>query len=492
MKTDIINHDNKKTFIFYILSSLLFYFPIINAGLYYRDDLHRGVTGYYGWNYLGRPFANYLSEIITFSNYKLMDIFPLNIIISCFFISVSCILIKIYILDKHKIKNSSLISLLFIFNPLFIQNMMYRFDSIQMSASILMSVLAYSTYNKNFILNILLKSCIAFIALSLYQPCFNIFISLICVEIMCMTMKSSKSEYKKTINLILFNFLYFLFSYIFYLLIINLIFGVSSKRGEILPISFDSINQIIKTEINALGFFEVIFMDLGNKLFFLSFFAFSLILFLYQSISRKMIIRNIIFLFLSLFVFIISFLGPTVILKSPPLMARTIVTMPIILIISCIILSAYNKIKYLPIIIALPLLSMSYYIGNAATSQRNYELNIFNMIHYDILNKINDKYSKVVVYGTPSYSKTTELIEKQHYIVRLIVTPADGFRASFLLTQIGVDKVEQAYGKDNEYRDLLAKIKNLGIKPISCNKIYSIYFIDQLVFINLNGCNYRS
>lgn len=50
-------YDKKALFIYSGLA-LLFIYPLIQAGIYYRDDLDRSITGYYGWRGLGRPFAD--------------------------------------------------------------------------------------------------------------------------------------------------------------------------------------------------------------------------------------------------------------------------------------------------------------------------------------------------------------------------------------------------------------------------------------------------
>ncbi|MGK5712962.1 hypothetical protein ACSNKO_19180, partial [Proteus mirabilis] len=68
------------------------------------------------------------------------------------------------------------------------------------------------------------------------------------------------------------------------------------------------------------------------------------------------------------------------------------------------------------------------------------------------------------------------------------VTPAFGFQASFMLTQKGVMRVEPAYGKDKIYNEFINKIKNDGVKPISCNNEYSIYYNDKIVAIKLGKC----
>ncbi|MGK5713001.1 hypothetical protein ACSNKO_19390, partial [Proteus mirabilis] len=95
----------------------------------------------------------------------------------------------------------------------------------------------------------------------------------------------------------------------------------------------------------------------------------------------------------------------------------TIVTFPVLLMLISIPILSTNNLKYSIFIIIIPLLSMSYYISNAVSSQRDYESSFFDMINYDILNKIGSDYDKVIITGKPSYSSATSLIINNHKIV---------------------------------------------------------------------------
>ncbi|WP_460408474.1 glucosyltransferase domain-containing protein [Proteus sp. MB838] len=477
---------NKNIFFMFIMASLIFYFPIINNGIYYRDDLHRNLTGYYGWDVLGRPLANYFSRIITSSGDFLIDIFPLNIIYSCVFLSISCLLIKTNILDKYEIKNSSIISLIFILNPFFIQNMMYRFDSIQMSFAILLSICSYTYKNKSLPLYVLFSIIFGVLSLSLYQPCYNIFLAMMSIDILCMAL--SKKSTKETFINIYKKSLIFIVSYLLYLIIIKYIFLISNSRGDLIEFDLDSIIILSKTFNDVLDLIFLIFIDDGSKIFFIILFSLSFICYSFILYKYKNRIGLLFLIFISIVIFFISLLGPAIFLKNPPIMARTIVTFPVLLMLISIPILSTNNLKYSIFIIIIPLLSMSYYISNAVSSQRDYESSFFDMINYDILNKIGSDYDKVIITGKPSYSRATSLIINNHKIVDMFVTPAFGFQASFMLTQKGVMRVEPAYGKDKIYNEFINKIKNDGVKPISCNNEYSIYYNDKIVAIKFGKC----
>lgn len=67
---------DKKTLLIYSGFALLFIYPIIQSGGFYRDDLDRSITGQYGWRGLGRPVADILMKILSASGHYNLDLFP--------------------------------------------------------------------------------------------------------------------------------------------------------------------------------------------------------------------------------------------------------------------------------------------------------------------------------------------------------------------------------------------------------------------------------
>ena len=154
-----------------VISSLaiLFLLPMIISGSYYVDDVIRSNTGMLGWWDLGRPASDLVVSAISFNFIRSADVYPVTILLSCLAnILTSCYLGKIFSI-RHTI-TSALVCSLPTINSLYIQNMMYRYDCLPMSLSVLLAVYAqFVILNKRSYF--LLFSPMALIAsFMLYQP----------------------------------------------------------------------------------------------------------------------------------------------------------------------------------------------------------------------------------------------------------------------------------------------------------------------------------
>lgn len=477
---------NLKKLSILIFICLFFYYPLITANVYYRDDLDRVISGYYGWSSMGRPLADFVSQFLSNWTVLSIDVFPLNLFLSCLFLAFSSYVICNKILDKYKINNSLILSSIILINPLFIQNMLYRFDSTSMSLAILFAALAYCVEFKSVAITYISKILLSVVSLSLYQPCYNLFMGLIALEIICATIKNN--NVKNIFIITAKGGFYFLLSYIIYMITVAKIY-VTSSRAEIIKPNEDGIKQIIKTNENLIGIINTYVDTIGiNQIIFLSIaFFISLIL---SSIKRNDVIKKISFILLSILIIYVSFLGPTMVLKDAPVMARGIVTIPVLFMISLLFICEVNRkfkiINYIIIIIVLtPMISFSYYTGNAIKNQREYEDNIFSMINYDLLNKANFNIEKVMITGSLGVSPASRNIVRMKPLVSSVLSNVYGFQSSYLLTINGVKNVEPAYGKDNAYRELIKESMKDSENIISQNEKYSIYKNNSDVIIKL-------
>lgn len=98
--------------------ALLFIYPLIQAGVFYRDDLDRAITGQYGWRGLGRPMADILMKILSASGHYNLDLFPYTMIASCLFIGAASLMLSKHLV-KMDVPNEKLVAALLIFNPFF-------------------------------------------------------------------------------------------------------------------------------------------------------------------------------------------------------------------------------------------------------------------------------------------------------------------------------------------------------------------------------------
>ncbi len=138
----------KPFFIFLIIYFIAMY-PIFRANFNYIDDIGRVNFGYKGWEYFSRFTSEYLSSFVHSSDY-LTDISPLPQILAILIISLSSvILIHLFKKDKKKIGMMYILSVIPLgLCPYFLECLSYKFDSIYMALSILVSVFPFLLYDK--------------------------------------------------------------------------------------------------------------------------------------------------------------------------------------------------------------------------------------------------------------------------------------------------------------------------------------------------------
>ncbi|MGN4005564.1 glucosyltransferase domain-containing protein, partial [Cronobacter sakazakii] len=69
--------SKRNSFYISLIISTLFVYPLINAGVYYIDDIPRSQTGYVGWFRLGRPLSEYIYTILSLGQNIAIDVSPL-------------------------------------------------------------------------------------------------------------------------------------------------------------------------------------------------------------------------------------------------------------------------------------------------------------------------------------------------------------------------------------------------------------------------------
>ncbi|MEJ1268524.1 glucosyltransferase domain-containing protein [Pantoea ananatis] len=78
---------------------------------------------------LGRPMADILMKILSASGHYNLDLFPYTMIASCLFIGAASLMLSKHLV-KMDVPNEKLVAALPIFNPFFLQNIAYRYDSL--------------------------------------------------------------------------------------------------------------------------------------------------------------------------------------------------------------------------------------------------------------------------------------------------------------------------------------------------------------------------
>ncbi|XSE88400.1 glucosyltransferase domain-containing protein [Erwinia aphidicola] len=481
--TQMINDKDKKNLVVYCLLSLLFIYPLIQAGIYYRDDLDRSITGQYGWKSLGRPVADLLMRLLSASGKYNLDLFPYTMIASCLFLSLAAILLK-KSLENKKIPHATFIACLIIFNPFMLQNIAYRYDSLGMALAFLLAVISY-TYrsetasNKNRLIRI----AAGILSLSIYQPCANIFIGLLAIDLAIYCTLNEKKPREK-LHYFIKKITDFLAFYILYILFVAKFWKHTNQRAETVPIDISGL-QIISHTFKELLAMVLSFFHGPVAMYFIIPSAIAFTITIYRICkNNKDIILNLALLALSFITLIVSLLGPNIILMTPPVFPRTLVSFSCYLVILAIMLgNLKGKIIYISIIPVITVFSFSAQLSNALKTQRDHENMVFNMITRDLLN--TNKVDKITVIGQVNISERTKILLKNKPTINYFISPASGFTADFQLLSKGFAQTTYGYDDKKNTDTLQAiNIKNKTTPWIS-NQEYKIYISGNNAVVQL-------
>ncbi|OAT31352.1 phage protein [Buttiauxella brennerae ATCC 51605] len=177
----------------YFFAVMFFTLPIIMANFYYIDDNGRSIEGYTNWGIDGRPLADFIMRSINLSS-RLVDIFPLNIIVSALLLSLALSALKAD-LENNRNKNflTFIIPLLMVFNIFYLEVFSYRFDSITISTAVMCCVFLSRIY-KSPKIDAIITSALTVAAMSLYQTTINVAIILIIFNLILLAINENKPD----------------------------------------------------------------------------------------------------------------------------------------------------------------------------------------------------------------------------------------------------------------------------------------------------------
>ncbi|WP_370607287.1 glucosyltransferase domain-containing protein [Citrobacter werkmanii] len=209
------------TIFIYYISLIVFDYP-------FRDDLSRSYGGYVDLFLLGRPLADTLYNIISFG-LPVANISPLPKIISLALVICSSIIVYKYFFSSRGLVGA-IACFLFLSNPFILQNFAYQYDSLPMTASILLTCIAACLNTKSLLTTFIIALSLLLMSLCLYQASIIICACLV----LCRIIKSviSNQSIKETISI---GFVYTLAAIIaltiYYLLVINGNNQLTSRGG---------------------------------------------------------------------------------------------------------------------------------------------------------------------------------------------------------------------------------------------------------------------
>jgi len=161
---------------------LLGILTIIRANYSYNDDMGRVAVGYRGW-YNWDRYVNEFISILVNTGTNIIDISPLPQLLAVVILTISS-LILVYVIGKKKVTVVRLLASVPLgLSPFFLENIVYKVDAPYMSLSILTTIFPF----------LFIERKKAFV-----------FISVVCLLIMCMTYQASSGIYMMIVAMICF------------------------------------------------------------------------------------------------------------------------------------------------------------------------------------------------------------------------------------------------------------------------------------------------
>lgn len=475
-----INHQisARNAFIFVFTCCMLYALPIILADIYYRDDVERVINPAAGWYTLGRPTADLLMRVFTFNIFEITDTAPLTLILGILFIS--------WVIWSVAKKTEATLTIgsvapyvLLLISPFFLQNISYKYDSFPMIVGLGLSILAFFYPRDRGIKSHLVPIAYLFIALTLYQPCTNIFIGLYGVNLLIGFNKNSHQPLKET----LWAAIVLLSAYVLYFVIINKLLGLSGGRGEM--IALNEAGSYIARDIKAL--LRFIRFSITRELKIIVYvtsicvvYAFMLHVhdFLQGKKWNAYTLLSLLLILLAPVAIFISFLGPLFLLKEGVTDVRVLPGFSATLFLFgyslYVALKKLNpKLMFLSIVPIVYFIVVSFQYGNAVKNQHIYEDRIFSWLSYDLMTVNANTHGTIFINNYPSTSPITQHILEHQAIIDLMYTPAYGWIARRTLFAMGIGNVE--LGWEDTYPNLLQGICSNQPPPLKDNKFYAIY-----------------
>ncbi len=448
--------SNKNSFLLLLSASALFMLPIINANIYYVDDISRAQTNFLGWSGLGRPVSDILLMIFSLGR-RAVDVSPLPQILSVFINAVTAyVLLKC--ISKESTVNSVLISAIAISSPLYIQNMVYRYDSLSMSLAVLFSVYAFYIPFVKY-RNIIIVAVSLVLSFCLYQATMPIFPILI----MLGAFKLNK-ESKSFLTFIIKWAIVYLTSLLAYKVISG--FFVTSTRGDMI---FSHENWIEALKSNLESFYWLYVNAYGHHgdiiISFLVVLSFSFIVF--SLLKRNNTITN------NIYIIVQGFLSITFPLLSLAVSAIFISILSESLIVprvalgfgfamAFIIYTLHDKnhnnlIIFIASSIVLFISICSSYAVMSAT-KKQYESDLFLTAQIKTIIESNDRLKGLTfhTYGRVSESIYSRMVSESYPIARVINARLYDWTLATQLNGLGAKNIDFSFDRKSTIKKLIA------------------------------------
>lgn len=472
-------YSKKQAFIICLTACSFFMFPIIYSNIYYIDDMSRAQTNYLGWAGLGRPMSDYIFILFSLSTNHSVDISPLPQIISVILNATSVFLILNKGLKTRTISNILLCSIP-LACPLYIQNMIYKYDSLSMASAVTMAILAWYYLNDKFT-RIIISGILLCMSMALYQAAVPIYFIMVLMSILTACIYN-KVPFRYTISSICSSVLgwgmyqFILFSFL------------KSDRGELI---FSENNWTEIFSKNFLSFWTLYKEVYGGVFFNLLILIMSIggVVICVTVLLRKnngtyadKAVSNLSFLipFLSFFVSI-AFIA---ILKDAIIFPRVALGFGFSIMLCIYAMTVYDKTDISKFIISAILMFMSIVIAFAIMSacRNQYELDKSRALEIKSIIDANPLYNQnnTTTIGVTSESVLASRVAEIYPLTKRINARMNDWAASLQLKYFGLRNVSFTFDRS----------KTMHEADKACNQGISLYKGNDFSIYNFDNKNY--
>ncbi len=202
-----------KEFLIMALLFLIEVSAIIRANMYFCDDLGRNIAGYTGNDYDSRYIADWISIIVGGNTYN-TDVSPLTQILACIVLGITVVVVAYVFTGGGNFTLMHYVCGTIVMSPFFLTNMSYKYDSVFMAISILVSVLPFIWKEKKAVF--LISSIVCLLAMCMtYQASSGIY-PMMAIMLAFLEWNKGEKKFKESVLFVLYAAATYLITLAFY------------------------------------------------------------------------------------------------------------------------------------------------------------------------------------------------------------------------------------------------------------------------------------
>ncbi|QWR82094.1 hypothetical protein G4U62_16995 [Cronobacter sakazakii] len=453
----------------------LFAFPILLCNTYYYDDISRSLSGALGWGSIGRPLADIIFLALSLNKEGSVDLTPLPLVLS-----LAAMCHGIYLLNKNMFSRSevgSLIACSIVFlTPMFIQNLVYRYDSLPMVLSLYLCIFSFCKCASGNALRFFISVISLTSSLCLYQTSFPTF----CILCICYSMVLHYQYNSNPSSFILKCVLVSTSALSLYFLITNKVLS-GTQRSNLIFSNGDWLNSLVNNFINYFNMVKTALPWLSCYLVLLALLAatFSLLYLEGCRLASHLSMRNcffaIIFIASPTLCFFISSMIST--LTTEGLVVPRVATSfgsAVFLSLLAISLSRFKfSAPFIASAIVILSIVTSFVVSSSLRNQYDRDSSIINRIINTVENDRKLQGVPVSFVGALTQERSVNNNSRHFKIVEMIVNPFNDWMSAMVFRRLSDASMNYRMDRVSNMKLFIEMMKSSGAEKI-CHADYSM------------------